>query len=522
MQQVSEAEAALLALQPAAQPNAIACLVQLAATPEAPLSLQTLQDLLSQRLHLYKRLRQCLVTSPGDIGLPYWCDDPGFDLSSHLSEEVLSGGDFPTSLRAAVDGALSAPLPFSQPLWSITLYNGIGANGCALLIRYHVALVDTETGDEPVSVLLDLSPEGRYITSVPLWQPAPLPTTWRLLRALSTHPIRLTGQWSGRLRVGLASRLHQSMVSRWRHLALPAALFKTRLAPFNVLLEPHRRLVEIRLDFQRIRRLKQRLANTTVTAILLALCGQALGQGYATGNQCLTALAPVSVRSRRIRSPSGSQLAAMILPLGSADGEPLQRVLEVHRALHQNDAFAQAIAADRLQGISPASLMALAGRSYLELQSGSRHWPLFNLPIINIPGSQRRYFVAGRAVTDLVLAPPLFDGVGLAVTLVTIDQQVCISLIGTPETLPDEARCKGWFAAALEDMEDAADEARWRDLQQEAQMDTPTSGITGALINDSRQLAAALAEKSRLTLSRQKEKRPRSETLRETDSRKGY
>ena len=64
--------------------------------------------LLEQRLHLLPPLRWRLVEVPLGLDLPYWADDPDFDLEFHIRETALpragrrspARGDRPAPLRA--------------------------------------------------------------------------------------------------------------------------------------------------------------------------------------------------------------------------------------------------------------------------------------------------------------------------------------------------------------------------------------------------------------------------------------
>ena len=59
--------------------------------PAAELTLDDLRDVLEPRLHLAAPFRQRLVTVPLSLGLPYWVDDPDFDIEFHLREVGLPG-----------------------------------------------------------------------------------------------------------------------------------------------------------------------------------------------------------------------------------------------------------------------------------------------------------------------------------------------------------------------------------------------------------------------------------------------
>jgi len=58
-------------------------------TPTGKLDATDIQHLLEERLHLLPPLRWRLVQVPLGLDLPYWVDDPDFDLDFHVRETAL-------------------------------------------------------------------------------------------------------------------------------------------------------------------------------------------------------------------------------------------------------------------------------------------------------------------------------------------------------------------------------------------------------------------------------------------------
>ncbi len=57
--------------------------------PEGKLGADEVKQLLDERLHLLPPLRWRLVEVPLGIDLPYWADDPDFDLDFHVRETAI-------------------------------------------------------------------------------------------------------------------------------------------------------------------------------------------------------------------------------------------------------------------------------------------------------------------------------------------------------------------------------------------------------------------------------------------------
>ena len=85
------------------------------------LTLDRLREVLEPRLHLAAPLRQRLVTVPLSLGLPYWVDDPHFDIEFHLREIGLPEPGDDAQLGEQVARIHARPLDRTRPLWEMYL-----------------------------------------------------------------------------------------------------------------------------------------------------------------------------------------------------------------------------------------------------------------------------------------------------------------------------------------------------------------------------------------------------------------
>jgi diacylglycerol O-acyltransferase / wax synthase len=128
-----------------------------------PLNAALLRELVSQRLHLLPLFRWWLANVPLDLDYPYWVDDGTFDVEYHVRELALPAPGDCRQLADQVASIISRPLDPSHPPWELYVIHGLEDGGVALLTNVHHAAVDGMSGTELLSVLLDLSPEGREI-----------------------------------------------------------------------------------------------------------------------------------------------------------------------------------------------------------------------------------------------------------------------------------------------------------------------------------------------------------------------
>src|SRR4051812_18627681 len=164
------------------------------AVPGGALTLDDVRAVLEPRLHLAGQLRQRLVTVPLSLGLPYWVDDPDFDIEFHLREVALPGPGDDRQLGEQVARIHARPLDRTRPLWELYLVHGLDGGGQAIYAKIHHAAIDGVSGTEILNTILDDTPEPRIVEPpADLWEPGPLPTSLELaargLSASAAQPL---------------------------------------------------------------------------------------------------------------------------------------------------------------------------------------------------------------------------------------------------------------------------------------------------------------------------------------------
>src|SRR5215210_6244093 len=131
--------------------------------PGGKLELSDLCRMVADRIHLLPPFRWRLVGVPFGIDLPYWVEDPAFDLDFHIRDSAVPPPGDDRQLAETVARIFARPLDRSRPLWELYLIHGLEGGRVALLTKIHHAVVDGVSGAEILSTLLDVSPEGRDI-----------------------------------------------------------------------------------------------------------------------------------------------------------------------------------------------------------------------------------------------------------------------------------------------------------------------------------------------------------------------
>src|SRR5215210_4803023 len=135
--------------------------------PGGRLGVEDLCRLVSERLHLLPPFRWRLVEVPLSLDLPYWVEDPDFDLDFHVRESAVPPPGDNRQLAETVARIFARPLDRRRPLWELYLIQGLAGGRVALLTKIHHSVVDGVSGNEILTMLLDPSPEGRELPPPP-------------------------------------------------------------------------------------------------------------------------------------------------------------------------------------------------------------------------------------------------------------------------------------------------------------------------------------------------------------------
>jgi diacylglycerol O-acyltransferase / wax synthase len=92
---------------------------------EEPMDLERGREVVRERLvERFPRFRQRIVEPRGGLGLPYWEDDPNFDLDRHLHHIAVPAQGDRFALQELVGEIISTPMDRPKPLWDIYVIDG--------------------------------------------------------------------------------------------------------------------------------------------------------------------------------------------------------------------------------------------------------------------------------------------------------------------------------------------------------------------------------------------------------------
>jgi len=420
-------------------------------------------NFIGSRLSGARSFRQRLVRVPFDLDHPYWIEDPEFDLEFHVRHIALPRpGDW-RQLCIQVARLHSRPMDLNKPLWEFTVIEGLDnveglPPGCfALVSKVHHAAVDGMSGVEMSTAVHDLDATMTPPKEADEWKPEHMPNVADLLARSYFNslrqPMRVV-ETIGRSLPGmakLAATVGKGEVS----------LSNTKMAPktrFNGKVSPHRVFDAVPFKLADIRAIKNAVPDATVNDVILAIVGGGLRTYLEDKNELpkesLTAMAPISVRGEGEKAALGNLVSAMVIPLGTQIGDPLERLKYVHDEAVNSKAMTNAVGARSLADYSqliPSGLAGLAARLYTRVGAANTHAPVFNTVVTNVPGPRVPLYFCGAKMLASYGTAPVFDSMGLINPVYSYGDTIAISFTADRDMMPDPEK----YAAALQSSFDA-------------------------------------------------------------------
>ena len=464
MQQLSGLDAAFLALESPSMFGHVGslCIVD-PSTATEPVTLETLTKLVSARLPLVPPFRRRLVQVPLGLDMPYWIDDPDFDIEFHVRELALPAPGNDHQLAEQLARLHGRPLDRARPLWELYLISGLSGGRMATYTKVHHAAIDGVSGNDILGALLDVQPEGRELPA-PDWasekEPSSVSLLARSVLSLARQPVRATKLSYGLMRsvpgmLRSSGRPRLPLIDRDSSAVLSRPSLRAPKTPFNAPITPHRRFAFTALPLADIKAVKN-AAGLTVNDVVMALATGALRRWLedhdALPDSPLVAAVPISVRTKEQAGTGGNQISGMLAALPTQLASPLDRLRGVHEAMsaakEQHGALPAALLSDVTQFAIPA-LAGQAARLNERLRLLERANP-FNLFVSNVPGPNVPLYFAGAELLAYYPLSAIADGQGLNITVISYRDSMFFGLIACRELVPDLERITDYITEELQ------------------------------------------------------------------------
>lgn len=418
--------------------------------------------------------RRRLVQVPLGLDIPYWIDDPNFDIDYHVRHHAVPAPGSPEQLAEVVGRIISRPLDRSRPLWELYVIEG-AENGKYIvqLNKIHHAAIDGAAGVLLLAALLDDDP-----ASVPderpddMWPVETIPTALDMLKLtgheylrrpekmirITIHAVRtlsantrnpalamlanlLAKPLPGPLGENLRSRL---AADRTGEDDLPKLSLRTApRTPFNSTIGSHRRFAYTSVPLEDARVIR-RSFGVTFNDVVMALCAATLRRYLivhdALPAEPLVALVPISVRTPEDDDMFRNRVSALTCELATDEPDPAARLLRIARRMAEAKERFDPVSADALQDFTQFAPPAVAGqamRLLSRLRIADRVNSPVNVVISNIPGPNHPLYAAGAKLKHFYPVSTIADGVGLNLTVQSYDGKLDFGFVADRELVPD-------------------------------------------------------------------------------------
>jgi diacylglycerol O-acyltransferase / wax synthase len=397
---------------------------------DEPMDLERSTEVVRERMvEAFPRFRQRVVEPRAGVGLPYWEDDPNFDLDRHIHHIALPAPGDSRALQKLVGDLMSTPLDRSKPLWDIYMIDGYGA-GSAQVSRIHHSIGDGIALARLLFSMTDERPDAG------LGSPVVEQSGHGRLNGLA-RPLA-----AGAHLVGAAAHEGLDVLAHPRSelTGLVGTTAKDSRALAKLLLTPPERDSVLRgrlgarqtvtwsdrFELDEVKAIC-RATGTTVNDVLVAAATGALRR-YLIDRRSLVdevrAMVPFNLRplDQPLPRELGNRFGLVYLQLPVGIRERRRRLAEVHRQM-------EAIK-NSPEGAVSYGILGVVGLTPRQIES--RLVDLFasktSLVLTNVPGPDEPVYFAGTRLAGVVPWVPAGGSIGLGISLFSYAGRVTVGL----------------------------------------------------------------------------------------------
>jgi diacylglycerol O-acyltransferase / wax synthase len=455
VERLSGLDAFFLYLETPTQPLNVCCVLELdTSTVPGGYTYGRFRAALAKSAAAVPEFRMKLADNQLNMDHPVWVDDEKFQLERHLQHVGVPAPGGRRELAEICGYIAGLPLDRDRPLWELWVLQG-GANSDAIVVmlKVHHALVDGVAGANLLAQLCSLRPDA------PAPRPVdgagggnPLQIAVSGLLGFARRPLRLATV------VPATILTVAQTVLRAREGRTMAAPFSAPSSPFNGPVTRYRNIAYSQLDMRDVKRVKDRFG-VTVNDVVVALCAGVLRRFLlerGEPEQPLVATVPVSVHGKSDR-PGRNQTTWMFCRVESQISDPAERI----RAIAAGNSAAK----DHTAAMGPTLLhdwtqfggSTMFGAAMRLLPRIPINRSAYNLILSNVPGPRDQLYFLGCRVNTMYPLGPLIGDAGLNITVMSLNGELGIGILGCPDLLPDLWSMADEFPDALKELLECSD-----------------------------------------------------------------
>jgi WS/DGAT/MGAT family acyltransferase len=421
-------------------------------------SYEQLRHLLAARIHLVPPLLQQLQVVPGRVHRPVWVDAPTIDWDYHLPRVISTQPLTFAQLGKIAAELLEDRLDRERPLWQLQVVEDPNHERIAIMARVHHALMDGLGGVEFMAQLFELEPNAPAFEPLGRLERHPSPSNASLLadavRDLGSLPAAAARVASDVVRT--ASRLASEPRDGESRAARP---FGAPRSVFNGTVTPARAVSLTELPFGSVRRIAAR-AHCTVNDVVLAMASGAMRRYLLERDQLpgrrLVAGVPAAT-GHDSGAITGNAFSFMFIRLATDVDDPAERLTATMEEASIAKRAAGSLGMQTLGNVldlftpPPLDVVLSAYRSVLV----GHVPPLWNVIVSNVPGPPIPLYLGGARLTHMFPLGPIYENLGLNVTVLSKEDALEIGIVACPDLVPDPDALSKQLEHALDELEHA-------------------------------------------------------------------
>jgi diacylglycerol O-acyltransferase len=442
MERLSGLDAAFLYAESSNVPLHVCSVVELdTSTIPGGYTFDRFHDDLASRIKGLPEFRAKLADSQLNLDHPVWVEDKDFDVSNHLHRIALPSPGGRRELADVCGHIASVPLDRSKPVWEMWVVEGVADSDAheggplVLMIKVHHAAADGVTAANLLNQLCSAEPDSPPPDPVDgPGDATPFEIAAGGLVRFLTRPVQLV-----KVVPATASTIVDTVIRARSGVAM-AAPFTAPSTPFNAQVTAERSIAFAQLDFEDVKRVKNRF-DVKVNDVVMALCAGALREFLRDRAELpdkpLVAVVPMSVHDKCDRQ-GRNQVSGMFCNLQTDiedSGERLRAIAEADsRAKEHSRAINPTLVLDWTQVAVRAVfglVLGLMGHTPLT------HTPIHNVIISNVAGPQHKLYGMGAEVKAVYPLGPIFHGSGLNITVMSLSGKLNVGIISCRRLVDD-------------------------------------------------------------------------------------
>lgn len=456
MERLSGLDAFFLYLETPTQPLNVCCVLELdTSTVPGGYSYHRFRAALARHVKAVPEFRMKLADSQLNLDHPVWVDDKVFKLDRHLHHVGLPAPGGRRELAEICGYVAGLPLDRDRPLWEMWIIDG-GARSdtVAVMLKVHHAIVDGVAGANLLALLCSAQPDApppKFVTGAGGANPLQIAVSGLL--GVARRPLQLATVVPATVLTLVQTAL------RAREGRTMAAPFTAPPTPFNGSVTRSRNIAYTQLDMRDVKRVKERFG-VTVNDVVVTLCAGVLRRFLLERgelpDQPLVATVPVSVHDKSDR-PGRNQTTWMFCRLESQISDPAERIRTIAAGNTAAKDHTAAMGPTLLQDWTQFGGPNMFGTAMRILPRIPINRNAYNLVLSNVPGPREQLYFLGCQVDTMYPLGPIIGGAGLNITVMSLNGELGIGIIGCPDLVPDLWSLADAFPDALKELLECSD-----------------------------------------------------------------